>query len=206
MGNPLILRLKLKIIGFFTFAWSSNPIRVYLFLKLRHWQLFCMFLALSMAGVFLIELALLYLFAFTGWLYAITISLNETLASEDRKKNGFFRFSCLFYVLFLGGSILISGGGYSITTRNYAEFGALLWILLPLNLYSTFSAFYILYRAAKAISMAGTKREPRSENATSTWFMALMFYPIGIWSVQPKVQRLLAANSQKDMTVPDSNG
>lgn len=70
------------------------------------------------------------------------------------------------------------------------KIGGFLSILITLHLFSIFCIFHSLYFAAKAFKTAELQRRVTFSDFAGEFFM-IWFYPIGIWIVQPKVNRMV---------------
>jgi uncharacterized Tic20 family protein len=81
-------------------------------------------------------------------------------------------------------------GGYHISTENYHEYGWEAWILIPMHMFVFFSFFYSLRFTAKAIASIESRSEAHFANYFA-YLVAMFFFPIGIWWIQPKVNRIL---------------
>ena len=58
------------------------------------------------------------------------------------------------------------------------------------NTLSTFSMFYYLYFVAKTIKIAELQKKLEFVNFASEFFL-IWFYPIGIWFIQPKINKII---------------
>jgi hypothetical protein len=63
-------------------------------------------------------------------------------------------------------------------------------VIFPLHLLAMFCMFYQLYFVSKNLVLAETGR-PASFSDYAGLFLALWFFPIGIWIVQPRINRLI---------------
>jgi hypothetical protein len=68
-------------------------------------------------------------------------------------------------------------------------FGLLIFIL-PMHLFSMFCIFYSLYFVAKTFKTVELQREVSFSDFAGEFFM-IWFLLIGIWIIQPKVNRLV---------------
>jgi putative effector of murein hydrolase LrgA (UPF0299 family) len=78
--------------------------------------------------------------------------------------------------------------------------GNMLFLVIPLHLFSMFCMFYQLYFVSKTIKTAELKRKVTFSDYLGEFFM-IWFFPIGIWIIQPKINRLFSAESTKDNNV-----
>ncbi len=62
-------------------------------------------------------------------------------------------------------------------------------IIMPLHFLAMFCMFYNLYFAAKTIKLAELQRQVNFGDYAGEFFL-MWFFPIGVWWLQPKVNRL----------------
>ncbi len=188
-----------------------------LFLKAKHWQLFLLLLGIplifqfymmftmfsdfetdsnpnpeNMIGFFGLFPLIMILFTglFFGWFWSIAIGLKEKIPTEIKmktKKFKFFFFFPLVYILIL--MIYMTGLFSGIKTVVFELGNWIVAIILPLHLFSMFCIFYTMYYVAKTIKTAELKREVGFGEFAGEFFL-LWFYFIGIWIIQPKVNKL----------------
>src|SRR6266496_5324966 len=65
----------------------------------------------------------------------------------------------------------------------------LLGVILPLHVFAMVCMFYLLYFVSKSLVLAETSK-PASFYDYAGPFFLLWFFPVGIWIVQPRVNRL----------------
>ncbi len=187
-----------------------------LFLKAKHWQLFLLMVAIPvmlqmylMISVFekievapntnpevisnllnIIQLTIiLYVGVFFGWFWSIAIGLQKKIPSEivmKVEKFKIFFFFPLCYMLILLFYIIEMPVGI-----NNTEFGTwIVAIIVPVHLFAMFCMFYMLYFVAKTIKTAELGRVTKFEDFVVEFFL-LWFYIIGIWIIQPRVNKLI---------------
>ena len=86
-------------------------------------------------------------------------------------------------MLYIGG--LVPG----IETNGFQKGGWFVVIILPLHLFSMFCIFHSAYFVAKTIKIAELQRKVGFSDFLGEFFL-LWFYIIGIWVLQPKVNKL----------------
>ncbi|MGD0962951.1 MAG: hypothetical protein ABSA57_03505 [Candidatus Acidiferrales bacterium] len=174
------------------------------FLRVKHWQLFLLIFGVYCIGQFVAMksmvtaepaaraggfgipfwvLMMIFGFSFLAWFWAMGSFLSSILRPELRLKLGFFRFALLypiFYAFFFFKFVL--------STRPVPVF-----VIVPLHLFAMFCFFYIVYFDSKSLVLA-EKREPLSFSDYAGPFFLLWFFPIGVWIIQPKINRLYAGN------------
>ncbi|WP_338392376.1 hypothetical protein [Fulvitalea axinellae] len=63
-------------------------------------------------------------------------------------------------------------------------------VIVPLHFLSMFSILHTLYFSAKTFKTAELQREAEFSDFIGEFFM-IWFYPIGIWIVQPKINKMI---------------
>lgn len=162
-------------------------------LKLKHWQLFILLFVpmLFPANTTIGQIInLLWFPLFLTWVYAIAKTAYDQLKDDNNLKINYFNFSVIFVIGWLTAVTLIFDGGYNINQDNYQEFGNSIWIVLPLHLYGMWSILYIFYFAAKML-MSVIEGKVVGFDKSLGYFFGFWFFPIGIWFIQPKAQRLI---------------
>ena len=175
---------------------------IQLFLKAKHWQLFIIMLGIPLISQFYF---LTRIFRIQTPMEQLSGSKGFTeVVSEKFILFDFFPFITIFFILvFFGWKILffiplvyivlmmvfmsrfspeILPGGFSISGYIFA-------IILPLHLLSMFCIFYSMYFAAKTFKTAELQRKVEFGDFAGEFFL-LWFYFIGIWIIQPKVNKL----------------
>ncbi len=167
---------------------------MFFFLKARHWELFLMLslptimslmfdipfkpLLVASIGLFL----LLVLFA---WMFSIGYWCNRHLPETRRRHPLPFAIGLVLpivYVLmyiFLYLPVLEQGG---------APEKPPLW-LLPMHMLSMVGVFYGLWYSARALKSLQENEDADFLIFSSTFFLFFIF-PLGVWLIQPEVNRL----------------
>ena len=138
---------------------------------------------------------ILFMGVFFGWFWSVVIGLQKVIPAGSQmklKRFKIFFFIPLVYILFF--SIFIGGAIGGITVASDAPNPRLIFgmiaIILPLHLLSIFSIFHSLYFVAKAFKTAELQREVSFSDFAVEFFL-MWFYPIGIWIVQPKINKMI---------------
>lgn len=76
------------------------------------------------------------------------------------------------------------------TEPSGALIGILFAIIVPLHLFSMFCIFYSLYFVAKTFKTVELQREVSFSDFVGEFFL-IWFYPIGIWFIQPKINKMI---------------
>ncbi len=183
-----------------------------IFLRMKHWQLFLLMVGIPIIIEF-IGLGIMFttrdpksmFFVFPlimffsilinlGWLNALGINLTKKLPETVKMKLNKFKWFLYFpmiYMLIL--SVFILG------ILNGLSFGLiptplLFLIILPIHLFSMFCLFYCLYYISKTLKAVELQR-PVIFNDYAGEFFLLWFFPIGLWIIQPRINKLFAESS-----------
>jgi len=187
------------------------------FLRAKHWQIFILvfgvyfvgqmalvgsILALprsqevfskgGLVGGLVMTLSTLGLFV---WFWSMGAFFNSIVQQELRIKSGFFRVALIYppcYFVFF------------IATFQSSSLG-LLGLILPLHVFAMVCMFYLLYFVSKSLVLAETSK-PASFYDYAGPFFLLWFFPVGIWIVQPRVNRLYSERKSAEPrieTAPD---
>lgn len=166
-----------------------------IFLKLKHWQIFLLAFIPSIWYTQIPTLSIiLQLFGgtiFYLWIISIGIYGNASLRKENKVVNrgNFFyviRIFPLFVLLYMFGIL------NEIELNNM--FGNLFEVmLLAISIPLFFGGLYILYFVAIVIGSL----ESQSGSKRINWFFTMLLllgYIVGVWYIQPKVNRYLGTN------------
>lgn len=128
---------------------------------------------------------------FFGWLWSLAIGLQKWVPENILMKTNRFKiffFIPLIYILLIFTSWTgITSGNGNIFKLN---FGGIISIIIPLHLISMFGIFHSIYFAAKTIKTVELKRNVGFGDFVGEFFL-LWFYIIGIWIIQPKVNKFV---------------
>jgi len=175
------------------------------FLKAKHWQLFLSFVGIififqilfvliiainNNIDYFGIPLAILLLF-FLSWFYFLIVGLNKKIENPNLTvKTEYLWILMLFPVLYILIIFTIFPGGFRISTQGETDANPIwLLIIFPIHLFSMFCIFYLMYKAAKTIKIVEVQKSVKFVDFAGEFFL-LWFFPIGIWFLQPKINKL----------------
>jgi hypothetical protein len=179
------------------------------FLEAKHWQLFCAMFAIpfiydalffpqssSKRTVYfdcLELLASICLMLIFGWFWAIAIKLQHKIPGSIQMKTT--KFKILFFISLIYISIMFIFISFvsRLLPGDLGQYDTAYEIVIigviTLPLFSMFGIFYCMYFAAKTLKTAELQREVNFREFANEFFM-LWFYPIGIWFIQPRVNKL----------------
>ncbi|WP_298489453.1 hypothetical protein [uncultured Maribacter sp.] len=201
------------------------------FLNAKHWQLFTLMFGipillqivvmttmfanidsngnpdqtgmLNMMKIFPI-IMFLYVGLFFGWFWSIGIGLQKYIPDDINmkiKKFKIFFLIPLAYILFL--LIVIGTTFYGFSSGSNAVggiVGKMLFVVIPMHLLSMFCIFYSLYFVSKTIKTTELKRDVTFSEFAGEFFM-IWFFPIGIWIIQPRINKIVSEESTNGNTV-----
>ena len=174
------------------------------FLRAKHWQIFLITFGLP----FLIELIaipfmilgnnamvimkimpiimILFMGGFFGWFWAIAINLQQNLPSELKVKTTKFKIFLLFPLIYIFITFVL----LDTIMWNALDNSSLFLLIFPIHLFSMFCIFYCLYFVAKVFKTTELQRKVTFSDFAGEFFM-IWFFPIGIWIIQPKINRMI---------------
>lgn len=134
--------------------------------------------------------------ALFGWLWSIGMGFQNKIPVNVKLKVK--RFKLFFFIPFLYILILISVFSFVLLNAislnpnpNLGLIALLFAVIFPLHLFSIFCIFYTFYFIAKTIKTVELQRDVVFADFMGEFFM-LWFYPVGIWILQPKINKLTA--------------
>lgn len=147
-------------------------------------------------------LMIIFMGVFFGWFWAIAIGLQKKVPKGVKmktKKFKIFFFIPMTYILLisLGIGTAMSGLTERIEVGDQPDvglIGGLMGIIFPLHLFSMFCIFYSLYFVAKTFKTVELQRETTFSDFAGEFFM-IWFYPIGVWIIQPKVNKMVESDN-----------
>jgi hypothetical protein len=173
------------------------------FLRAKHWQLFLVLVGLTsvaeVAGIVasvrsptdirpgpaVTILMTAGMLCFLGWFWALGSFLNSVVSPQLRPARGFFRFAVVYPALYVPLFLVV------FPFSNPSTFA----IILPLHFLCMGCLLYAMYFVSKNLALVETARKVRFYDYAGPFFL-LWFFPIGIWIVQPRINRLYASRGQ----------
>jgi ABC-type multidrug transport system fused ATPase/permease subunit len=135
---------------------------------------------------------------FFGWFWSIGIGLQEKIPVNARMKTGMFKvcffFPLIYITIFVIGMAAMMFGLSSMIENNVQPAPAFIFgsmaIIFPLHLFAMFCMFYCLYFVAKTFKTVELQRATAFSDFAGEFFM-FWFYPVGIWIIQPKINKMV---------------
>lgn len=177
-----------------------------LLLRMKAWQLFVILIGAMFAGqIFMLDgflgghedpvaimkpiafYTIVVLIVFLAGMISFGINLNKLVPAEIRPGNRMFRYGIVIAGLYMVVFQLIFLN--LVSTENDGN-PVLLAFMVPLHMLSMFFLFYGLFFLAKNLAFA-EKKERVSASFFMGDFFLFWFYPIGVWFLQPRINRLV---------------
>lgn len=185
------------------------------FLTAKHWQLFILMvglpflfqtvtlvyvivmdspmLALSTFPIFM----LLYISIFFGWFWSMGVGLHKFLPEQHNLK--LKKFKVFFFIPLIYISLLMVGMMYFGVFNDFPppedKLLISLILIVPLHLFTMFCLLYMLYFCAKTLKSIELQRNVEFADYAGEFFL-LWFYIIGVWILQPKINKIYSAKNQ----------
>jgi hypothetical protein len=178
-GIPMIFQFVMMGSMIANFATQTNPDPTMMF---NYMEFFPVIMIVFMAALF-------------GWVWSVAIGLQKKVPENVTmkvKKFKIFFFIPLIYLLIFMTVFSVSMNGFfsSNSGPSFELIGGLFDVIFPLHIFATFCIFYSLYFVAKTFKTVELQREVKFADFAGEFFL-IWFYPIGIWIVQPKINKMI---------------
>ncbi|MGA9473780.1 MAG: hypothetical protein WBV36_15040, partial [Terriglobales bacterium] len=117
---------------------------------------------------------------FNVWLWTLGSFFNSIVRPDLKPTMGFFRFAIIYPI----GYAAVFMALFSPPPASFA-------IIFPLHILAMICMFYLLNFVSKNLAIAETGKEVTFYDYAGPFFL-LWFFPIGVWVVQPRINRLYA--------------
>lgn len=171
-------------------------------LRLKHWQLFLLtwglpilmnFFTFSNPGL-IIKLFPVMMIVFAigifGWVWAISTELQTKLPTDVKLNVGQFKILFLIPIVYiLGLTIRMSYNFYGGQSGQGDDIGGVIGLIIFLHLLSMVCIFLGLRFAAKTMKSVELGRMAKFGDYAGEFFL-IWFSPIGVWVLQPRLNKL----------------
>ena len=192
-GIPFLAQVIFMISIFSGLMNSRNPDPTVIF---GYFKFFPVLMLLFMGGTF-------------GWFWAIAIGLQRMVPATVKMKTTLFKVFLLIPVIYITCIMAFVGFFFNFNIFQNTNqppfwiFGAFA-VIFPLHLFSMFCIFYCLYFAAKTIKTVELQREVTFSDFVGEFFL-IWFHIIGIWILQPRINKMVREHDDNLQAAPDSN-
>ncbi len=172
-------------------------------LRAKHWQIFFLLFGIFIVGDVAVMSSMsaaarspqdfakigplfgavlaLSMFCILAWFWSMGSFLSSMVPPPLRLELGFFRFALTYPALYI---FIFIASFQSASTRP-----ALLAVIFPLHFVAVFCMLYDLYFVSKNLVLAETSK-PASFCDYAGPFFLIWFFPVGVWFIQPRINRL----------------
>ena len=175
---PVVLQFILMGKMFSDFGFQSNPDPVIMFGYMK----------------FIPVLGILCITVLFGWFWSIAVGLQNkvpvNVTMKVKKFKVFFIFPLVYMVLFMTFfSAIMSSLAANNPEPGSALVGSIFAVVIPLHLFAMFCFLYTFYFVAKTFKTVELQREVTFSDFAGEFFL-LWFYPVGVWILQPKINKM----------------
>lgn len=135
---------------------------------------------------------------FLAWFWSVVIGLQTKITEEAKMKLG--RFKIFYFIpiiiipfLVIFFETLTNGMVSEVNEIDMEVIGRAIAIILPLQLFSMFGILHSGYFFAKTFKAVELQRKVEFSDFVGEFFM-IWFYPITIWIIQPKINKMIMTN------------
>jgi hypothetical protein len=176
-------------------------------LTFKHWQIFLLLIGLPMIfqfiamgyimtssnpNVFIIAfptMMILSVVLFFGWFYTLGTKLHKKLPETSTMNLTRFKIFLFIPVIYMLSISVFMFGVFSFISTGEQPTPAILVVILLLHLFSMFCIFYCLHFIAKALKTVEWQKPVTFSDFAGEFFL-IWFFPIGIWIIQPRLNRI----------------
>lgn len=143
---------------------------------------------------YLMILGFLSMIAYWMWYWSVGVGLYDKIPEDVKMSNTTFKiFLWIPAVYIVVASLFVLSAVKEVVS---VESGApppfnpiMLAVILPFHFFSMFCMFYSIYFVAKTIKTAQLRRKVTFNDFVAEFFL-VWFFPIGIWILQPIINKL----------------
>ncbi len=183
VGLPVILPVIIAILsGFIVLPYSETAFNVIIIVGSLLGILFCL------------EMYVL-------WFYAIGTVLYSYLPSAIQSNLKLKRFKIFMRIAIVYQFILVVYLVFHTFDTYYSYYDwCLTMVLFCLHLLTMLCILYCMYVAAKTLKAAELKRTVTFRDFAGEFFL-LWFFPVGVWILQPRINKIIALQPESDMDI-----
>jgi hypothetical protein len=172
-------------------------------IRLKSWQLFLMtiFPFFITSETFTGKVISLFsAITLSGWIYSLATVFANYASKKFKRSINYYKSSFAFIILYFAIFIIFLNEEQTENIKALSDFTNSIGFFLVLTIvfYNLWCIFYIFYFTSQVISSANQNRILLLKNR-SVLFIALIFFPIGIWYLQPKLKYLLETLEEKTL-------
>jgi hypothetical protein len=145
---------------------------------------------------------LLFMGVLLGWQWSVAVGMQKMVPAAIKMKVTKFKVFFFIPVVYITLIIIAIFFAFSYYNSSSAvDFGFSIFIpflvIVPLHLFSMFCLFYCLYFVAKTLKTVELQREVTFNDFVGEFFLS-WFFPIGVWILQPRINKLIKQYNDSD--------
>ena len=121
---------------------------------------------------------------FVTWFWSVGSLLHALVRPDLRPSLMFFRLALVYPLVYMAFFLL--------TFDRLTMSSSYLFFVFPFHLFAMYCVFFDLNFVSKSLALAETGKPVSFSDYAGSFFL-LWFFPLGIWFVQPRINRLYAA-------------
>jgi hypothetical protein len=145
---------------------------------------------------------LLFMGGLLGWQWSVAIGMQKLVPDGVKMKVGKFKIFFFVPVVYLTLLMIFIFFVFPMDFSNPNDFvpGFLIGfaIIMPVHLFSMFCLFYCIYFVSKTLKTVELQKEVVFADFALEFFL-VWFFPIGVWILQPKINKIVAEYSAQPM-------
>ena len=122
------------------------------------------------------------------WLWRVGVALHSRLPADVTVSAVYFHLGALYFALYILILIYTLGLVRESLSDGILPLG-MLALLVPMHLFGTFCYLYVAYFLARSIISVDKRRTVTAGEYISP-FIQVIFLPVGIWFIQPRLNKL----------------
>lgn len=177
------------------------------FLRAKHWQIFIIIFIIPYSLQFIAMtitkndhermmdfspfIMIIFFLGLFGWFWSIATGLQHKIPVGVKMKIRKFKIFLIIPMIYIPLVFGLMDNLFDNATNvagepNEALIGISIAIMFPLHILSIFGMFYSIYFVAKTSKTIELQKEVTFSDFTGDFFL-LVFFPIGVWIIQPKI-------------------
>ncbi len=142
---------------------------------------------------------LIYIAVMFGWYWSVGVGLQKKVPEDVTLKVNRFKIFFFFPLIYMMLFILIFFWIFS-SIDSYIDvegdpeeilrFAGMFLLILPLHFFAIFCTFYMYFFCAKTIKTVQLQREVVFGDFVAEFFL-IWFFPIGVWILQPEINKMV---------------
>jgi hypothetical protein len=138
----------------------------------------------------------LYMGTLFGWQFSVATGLQKMVpagVNMNVKKFKIFFFIPIVYItlILIFVSFILTLNFTNVGPSNFSyRFVIPFLLIIPLHFFAMFCIFYCLYFVAKTFKTVELQRAVTFNDFVAEFFL-IWFFPIGVWIIQPKINKMI---------------